>query len=117
MRYGLYKWVVMLMGLTNAPAMFIQTMNNLFWNMLNYGMTVFLDNILVYSRMVDEHFTLFEKVLVCLHQHTFYCKLKKCSFLRNSTTYLGFEITPKCMHISDSKVRSLSKWPVPTTAK
>ena len=49
MRYSLYKWVVMPMGLTNAPATFMQTMNNLFSNMLDSGMAVFLDDILVYS--------------------------------------------------------------------
>ena len=54
MRYGLYKWVIMPMGLTNAPAMFMQTMNNLFLDMLDSGVAVFLDNILVYSGMVDK---------------------------------------------------------------
>ena len=80
-------------------------------------MAVFLDNILVYSGMVDKHFTLLEQVLAHLRQYTFYCKLKKCSFLRNSTTFLGFDIMPEGMCISDSKVQSLSKWPVPTTVK
>ena len=117
MRYGLYKWVVMPMRLTNAPATFMQTMNNLFLDMLDSGVAVFLDDILVYLGMVDKHFTLLEKVLVCLHQYMFYCKLNKCSFLRNSTTFLGFDVTPEGMRISDSKVRSLSEWPVPTTVK
>ena len=80
MRYNLYKWVVMPMQLMNAPAMSIQTMSNLFSKILDSGVAVFLDNILVYSHMVDKHFILLEKVLACLHQYTFYCKLKKCSF-------------------------------------
>ena len=117
MRYGLYEWVVMPMGLTNAPATFMQTMNNLFSDMLDSGVAVFLDNILVYLGMVDEHFTLLEQVLVRLRQYTFYCKQKKCSFLCNSTMFLGFDITPEGMRISDSKVQSLSEWPVPTTVK
>ena len=61
MRYGLYKWFVMPMGLTNTPATFICTMNNLFLDMLDSGVAVFLDNILMYSHAVDEHFTLLEK--------------------------------------------------------
>ena len=52
-------------GLTNAPATFIQSMNNLFSNMLDSGIAVFLDYILLYLHMVKEHFTLLEKVLVC----------------------------------------------------
>ena len=95
----------------------MQAMNNLFSDMLDSGVAVFLDDILMYSGMVDKHFTLLEQVLVCLHQYMFYCKLKKCSFLHNSTIFLGFDVTPEGMCIGDSKVRSLSKWPVPTTVK
>ena len=51
-RYGLYKWVIVPMGLTNTPATFIQTMNNLFSNMLDSSVAVFLDDLLVYSHMI-----------------------------------------------------------------
>ena len=107
MMYNLYKWVVMPMGLTNAPATFMHTMNNLFSKMLDFGIAVFLDDILVYSHMVDKHFTLLKKILACLLRYTFYCKLWKCCFLCNSTMFLGFGIMPEGVHISDSKVQSL----------
>ena len=106
MRYGLYKWAVIPMGLMNAPAMFIQTMNNLFSNIFNFGTTVFLDDILIYSHTVEEHFTLLEKVLVYLCQYTFYYKLKKFSFLCNSTIFLGFDIIPEGMCISNSRYKA-----------
>ena len=92
------------MGLTNAPATFMQTMNNLFMDLLDNGVLVFLDDMLIYSTMVEEHFKLLEKVFACLHKYKFYCKLKKCSFLRRSTTFLGFDITPEGLQISDAKV-------------
>ena len=117
MRYGLYKWVVMPMGLTNAPATFMHTMNSLFLDMLDSDVAVFLNNSLMYSGSVDKYFSLLEQVLALLHQYTFYCKLKKCSFLCNSTTLLGFDVTPEGMCISDLKVQSLSEWPIPTTLK
>ena len=117
MRCGLYKQVVMPMGLTNAPATFIRTMNNLFHDMINSGVAVFLDEILMYLHMVSEHFTFLGKILVCLQQYTFYCRLKKFSFLHNSTTLLSFDITPEGMYISDLKAQSLSEWLVPTTVK
>ena len=50
-------------GLMNAPATFMQTMNNLFSNMLDFSMAVFLDDILMYSYTVKEFFTLLKKVL------------------------------------------------------
>ena len=117
MRYGLYEQVVMPMGLMNAPATFMHTMNNLLSNMLDFGVAEFLYNIPVYSHIVKKHFMLLKKVLAYFYQHTFYCKLKKCSFLYNVKTFLGFNITPKGMHISDQKVQSLNKQLVPTTVK
>ena len=81
------------MGLINVPATFMQTMNNLFSNMLDFSVTLFLYYIFVYSHMVKEHFALLKKVLECLYQYIFYYKLKKCSSLYNITTLLSFDIT------------------------
>ena len=89
--YGLNKWVVIPMDPTNAPAMFIQTMNNLFVDILDKGV-VFLDNILIYSNTVEKNFE-FQKVFIHLHKYVFYCKLKKCSFIQKTATFLGFDIT------------------------
>ena len=50
------------MGLMNVPATFIQIMNNLFADMLDKGMIVFLDDVLIYSTTAEEHFELLEKV-------------------------------------------------------
>ena len=97
------------MGLTNAPAMFIQTMNNLFEDMLDKGVVVFLDDMLIYSTMMDKYFELLEKVFACLRKYKFYCKLKKCSFLQWTTSFLGFDITPEGLQIIDAKVRSLKE--------
>ena len=70
------------MGLTNAQAMFMRMMNNLFEDMLDQGIVVFLDDMLIYSTTVEEHFELLEKVFACLCNYKFYCRLKTCSFLQ-----------------------------------
>ena len=64
---------------------------------------MFLDNMLIYSTKVEEHFELLEKVFTCLHKYKFYCKLKKCSFLQWTTTFLGFDIMPEGLKISNTK--------------
>ena len=64
---------------------------------------------------MEEHFELLEKVFPHLHKHVFYCKLKKCSFLHNTTTFIGFSITLEGMHISDAKIQSLKVWLKPAT--
>ena len=58
MQYSFYEWVIMPMGLTNAHATHMCTMNNLFSDRLDSGMAAFLDDIRMYLHMVNEHFTL-----------------------------------------------------------
>ena len=104
-------------GLTNAPATFMRAMNNLFSDLLDKGVVVFLDDVLVYSSSLEEHVRLLHKVMERLRKYEFYCKLKKCNFLQRSTTFLGFDIGGDGITISDSKVKSCRDWPVPCTVK
>ena len=60
------------MGLMNTPATFIQMMNNLLMDLLDNGVLVFLDDMLLYSIIVEEHFKLLEKVFACLCKYKFY---------------------------------------------
>ena len=50
-------------GLMNVPTTFMGMMNNLFNDMLDQRVVVFLDDMLIYSNMPEEHFELLEKVL------------------------------------------------------
>ena len=103
------------MGLMDAPAMLMQIMKNLLVDMLDKAVVVLLNNELIYSTMVKKHFKLLEKVFANFYKHVFYCKLKKCSFLQKTTTFLGFDITPESMHISNKKLKNLKELPKPTT--
>jgi hypothetical protein len=55
MRYGLYEYLVMFFGLTNALAHFMYIMNFVFMPELDKFVMVFIDNILVYSKSTEEH--------------------------------------------------------------
>ena len=70
-QYGLYEWVVILIGLMNASAMLIQKMNTQFMDILDKGIVVFLYDILIYSTWVEEYFELLKKVFTCLYKHAF----------------------------------------------
>jgi hypothetical protein len=54
-RYGLYEYLVMSFGLTNAPAHFMYLMNSVFMEELDKFIVVFIDGILVYSKSMEEH--------------------------------------------------------------
>jgi hypothetical protein len=54
-RFGHYEFVIIPFGLTNAPAVFMSLMNDVFWNYLDHFVQVFLDDILIYSKKEREH--------------------------------------------------------------
>ena len=116
-KYSLYEWMVLPMGLMNTPAMFMQVMNNLFTDLLDHGIIVFRDDVLVYNHTRDEHFQLLCMVFDKLCEHCFYCKLKKCSSFHTTTAFLVFNITLDGFKICNAKVKSFCNWPQPMNVK
>jgi hypothetical protein len=79
-RYGLYEYLVMSFGLTNAPAHFAYLMNSMFMPKLDKFVVVFIDDILIYSKSKEEHATHLWVVLSRLREHKLYAKFSKCEF-------------------------------------
>jgi hypothetical protein len=79
-RYGLYEYLVMSFGLTNAPAHFMYLMNSVFMPELDKFVVVFIDDILVYSENEEDHAEHLRIVLTRLHEHKLYAKFSKCEF-------------------------------------
>jgi hypothetical protein len=80
MRYRLYEYLAMSFGLTNAPAHFMYLMNSVFMPKLDKFVVVFIDDILVYSRSMEEHEEHLRVVLQRLRDHQLYVKFSKCEF-------------------------------------
>ena len=71
-RYGSFEWLVMPFGLTNAPASFQRFMNDIFSDLLDVNVTVYLDDILIYSDDPAEHKKHIHEVLRRLRKHGLY---------------------------------------------
>jgi hypothetical protein len=69
-RYGLYEFLVMSFGLTNAPTYFMYLMNSVFMNELDKFVVVFIGDILIYSKSKAEHA---KHLRIVLHEASSYC--------------------------------------------
>ncbi|GBG67354.1 hypothetical protein CBR_g490 [Chara braunii] len=114
-RYGLYEFVVMPFGLCNAPGTFQHAMNRIFHDHLDKFVVVYLDNILIFSKSVEEHAQHVETVLSLLRQHKYKVNLEKCEFGRTKILYLGHEVSAEVIRPKDAKVASIRDWPRPQT--
>jgi len=103
-RYGSYEYLVMPFGLTNAPATFQFFMNDIFADMVDCFVVVYLDDILVFSDNLTDHREHVQKVLQRIRQHNLHVRPEKCDFHCNSIEYLGFIITPKAFQWTQQKL-------------
>ncbi len=104
-------------GLTNAPAAFQHFVNDIFADMLDVSVVVYLDDILIYSDNPVDHQEHVREVLCRPKSNGLYCKGSKCEFYRDSMEYLGYILSPEGLRMSEDKVKAILDWPVPWKVK
>jgi hypothetical protein len=114
-RYGLFEYLVMSFGLTNAPAHFTYLMNSVFMPKLDKFVVVFIDDILIYSKNEEEHARHLRIVLTCLREHQLYAKFSKCAFWLEEIQFMGHVLSAKGLAVDPSKVKDILEWKPPTT--
>lgn len=92
-RYGHYEFLVMPFGLANAPVAFMDFMNRVFREFLDQFMVVFIDDILIYSKNLEEHEDQLRIVLQKLRDEQLYAKFSKCEFWLERISFLGHVIS------------------------
>jgi hypothetical protein len=112
-RYGHYEFLVMPFGLTNAPATFMHLMQQTLRKFLDDFVIVFIDDILVYSKTLEEHYKHLRSVLQVLRDKHLYAKLNKCEFFQSEISFLGHVINEHGIKMEQSKVDAVMKWPAP----
>jgi hypothetical protein len=114
-RYGMHEYLVMSFRLTNAPTHFMYLINSVFMPELDKFVVVFIDDILVYSKNMEEHEEHLCIVLQRLREHQLYAKFSKCEFWINEVCFLGHVISPKGIAVDPGKVQDVLDWKPPTS--
>nr|GEW73422.1 hypothetical protein [Tanacetum cinerariifolium] len=114
-RYGYFEFMVMPFGLTNAPAVFMDLMNQVYKPYLDKFVIVFINDILIYSNMKEEHEVHLKLVLELLRDEKLYAKFCKYEFWLQEVHFLGNVVNQSGIHVDPSKIEAVKNWKTPTT--
>jgi hypothetical protein len=115
-RYGLYEFLVMSFGLTNAPTYFMNLMNKVFMEYLDQFVVVFIDDILIYSLNEETHEDHLRLVLQKLCDNQLYAKFSKCDFWLKEVAFLGHIVTDGGIKVDPGKISEILNWKQPKDA-
>lgn len=114
---NVYEWNRLAFGLTNAPGTFQRAMNFILKSVIGKICLVYLDDIIVFSKSIEEHVENLRVVFKLLEDANLKLKLAKCSFLKTSVDFLGHVISADGIAPNPSKVEAIAKYPRPRTVR
>lgn len=114
---GQYEFKVMAFGLTGAPGTFQGAMNSTLAGGLRKFVIVFFDDILIYSKTLEDHVSHLHQVLEWLEADCWKLKQSKCTFAQRSIAYLGHVVSESGVATDPAKVQAIMDWPQPCSLK
>lgn len=115
-KYGSYEWLVMPLGLCNAPATFQSMVNSIFYDMLDDCVTAFIDDFCIFSDTLENHLSHLRRVLSRMKDNSLRARLHKCDFLRRSLdNYIGFSINQGKISVLPERLSAIKDFEPPTT--
>ena len=102
----------MFFSLTNALTTFQVFVNDIFSELINEGsVVVYLNDILIYSKDLEEYKQLVQWVFAILQENHLFLKPQKCEFKRSTTKYLGHIIENEEIQMHLKKAKPINEWP------
>ena len=115
--WGLYEWVVMPMGIKNAPAIHQRRVSTALRPFIGKVCHVYLDDIVIWSRSLADHKHNVTSILTALKQNKLYCNPKKTKLFATEIRFLGHRISANGIEADEGKADRITLWPTPTSTK
>ena len=113
---GLYQFKVLPFGLCNAPSTFERLMERVLQGLRWQILLVYLDDVIIFSKTIEEHFERMDTVFTKLTQSGLKLKPKKCHLLRKEVLYLGHVVGSEGISTDPTKIEAIKNWPTPKDA-
>lgn len=114
---GHYEFKKMPFGLKGAPATFVRAMTKILTGLQNTKCLVYLDDIIIFGRNLQDHNNKLTEVFKCLRKHNLKIQPNKCHFLHREIMFLGHIISQAGIMPDPSKIEAVKNYPRPTNVK
>ena len=113
--FGNYQFKIMPFGLTGAPSTFQREMNKFLFPFIGEFVYVFIDDVLIYSKSIEEHLVHIKQVLEVFKENKLKINIEKCHFLQTEVDVLGRKLNTQGLSPMESKITAIKKWEAPSS--